>query len=221
MDHEEISFKPITNGLGFHPFSDGLPYAPLGKNSKQIVTQGTGAVSAGSPKIILPKPRQQLPVIETQGETQGETPDPEVPSREPQQNFGWSYMGIRILAYFFDFSLGSLLVVGAVLSFSWKTGLKLEEFLDLGLPRIAILLFLFLIWTWITLQEFVFKVSLGKALFGLKLTGSRFGILVRALVFPISIASGCVGIFWALIHGSRSCWHDILTGIQPQERDRT
>lgn len=54
----EISFRPITEGLGFHPFSDGLPYAPVVKNSKpqlsnqpiqQNLSNGIGAVSAGPP----------------------------------------------------------------------------------------------------------------------------------------------------------------------------
>ena len=30
----ELTFSPITDGLGFHPFSDGLPYAPVVKTAK-------------------------------------------------------------------------------------------------------------------------------------------------------------------------------------------
>lgn len=57
----ELEFKPITEGLGFHPFADGLPYAPVSKKgatqkaaeaARKAATgapasMGTGAVAAG------------------------------------------------------------------------------------------------------------------------------------------------------------------------------
>jgi uncharacterized RDD family membrane protein YckC len=57
----ELEFKPITEGLGFHPFADGLPYAPISKTgatqkateatrktvSGTTSSMGTGAVAAG------------------------------------------------------------------------------------------------------------------------------------------------------------------------------
>lgn len=48
----ELSFQPINPGLGFHPFSDGLPYAPV---SKSGLAGGSGAVSAGPPRISTPR----------------------------------------------------------------------------------------------------------------------------------------------------------------------
>jgi uncharacterized RDD family membrane protein YckC len=73
---KDVSFTPLSDGLGFHPFADGLPYAPLGNpNSRRdqygshvshvshvskdqplaaalnpaVALHGTGAVAAGRP----------------------------------------------------------------------------------------------------------------------------------------------------------------------------
>src|SRR3954451_2812491 len=56
-----ISFRPVSEGLGFHPFSDGLPYAPMGKNPKPVSTGGAGAVAAGPPRIALNPPMLKSP----------------------------------------------------------------------------------------------------------------------------------------------------------------
>ena len=42
----KIQFSPLHEGMGFHPFSDGLPYAP---ESKTKYKTGAGATSAGRP----------------------------------------------------------------------------------------------------------------------------------------------------------------------------
>jgi uncharacterized RDD family membrane protein YckC len=68
----ELEFKPITEGLGFHPFADGLPYAPVSKTAASqkpadpAVRQttapaaqpmGTGAVAAGVARPVrFPQP---------------------------------------------------------------------------------------------------------------------------------------------------------------------
>jgi hypothetical protein len=68
MDREkEIRFQPLTDGLGFHPFADGLPYAPTSKkpsppsspqppsrDSSRDYSSGSGAVSAGTPRFAYP-----------------------------------------------------------------------------------------------------------------------------------------------------------------------
>lgn len=52
----EIQFKPLTDGLGFHPFSDGLPYSPQSPSTKPTPTTGTGAVAAGRPTFAPQSP---------------------------------------------------------------------------------------------------------------------------------------------------------------------
>ena len=60
---KKIQFKPLHEGMGFHPFSDGLPYAPASKTSAsipqksqpnsqpQVSMNGTGAMAAGRPQF--------------------------------------------------------------------------------------------------------------------------------------------------------------------------
>lgn len=42
---KKIAFKPMTDGLGFHPFSEGLPYSPNSNQKEKISQSGSGAVS--------------------------------------------------------------------------------------------------------------------------------------------------------------------------------
>jgi hypothetical protein len=70
---KDISFKPLSEGLGFHPFADGLPYAPVVKQKGQAPiaaalnptlrppqaprpapAMGAGAVAAGRPVPVRP-----------------------------------------------------------------------------------------------------------------------------------------------------------------------
>jgi len=51
----ELQFRPVHNGLGFHPFSDGLPYAPAvptRTSTQQTPTTGTGATAAGPARPV-------------------------------------------------------------------------------------------------------------------------------------------------------------------------
>jgi hypothetical protein len=50
-EKNKIQFKPLHEGMGFHPFSDGLPYAP---ESKSKYSSGSGATSAGRPQFANP-----------------------------------------------------------------------------------------------------------------------------------------------------------------------
>ena len=56
-----IEFKALTDGLGFHPFSNGLPYAPITPNGnpkaapKPSFESGSGAYSAGRPSFVTPQ----------------------------------------------------------------------------------------------------------------------------------------------------------------------
>ncbi|HUP57690.1 MAG TPA: RDD family protein [Bdellovibrionota bacterium] len=62
-----IEFTPLSDGLGFHPFADGLPYAPVTRaqgSAKPLAAalnpMGTGAVAAGRP---MPVPPGRSPIL--------------------------------------------------------------------------------------------------------------------------------------------------------------
>lgn len=77
--HSPLRFQAITPGLGFHPFSDGLPYAPVSKSpvapkpsSTALVSTrpgnaGSGAVAAGPSSFRYPAPRVSVPVAAQPG----------------------------------------------------------------------------------------------------------------------------------------------------------
>ncbi|MBS1959425.1 MAG: hypothetical protein JST80_08140 [Bdellovibrionales bacterium] len=72
MEKDKISFKPLHEGMGFHPFSDGLPYAPESKASTTTSKQapktavpktssmGAGAMAAGRPQFATARQLKQI-----------------------------------------------------------------------------------------------------------------------------------------------------------------
>jgi hypothetical protein len=56
-EKNKIKFKPLHEGMGFHPFSDGLPYAPESnaKETKSKYQNGSGANAAGRPQFVTSK----------------------------------------------------------------------------------------------------------------------------------------------------------------------
>lgn len=236
-----IQFKPLTEGLGFHPFADGLPYAPP--------TKGAGAISAGRPQFNFPEQKQVLkPQTATPPKPQPQfsssaasavSLDPAIEKikRELQAiqkqkvsaaqktatafaapaipNFGFGYLFVRLFAYTIDTAF-NLSLFGSILS----TALLSEDFeaVLISRPGAFILMGFFLIicnWLSITGQEIAFGTSLGKRVFGLKLLGTGTDAFVRALFFiPSAVFSG-IGIFICIFDRKKRCWHDRASGLQP------
>ena len=71
MEKEKIKFKPLHEGMGFHPFSDGLPYAP---ESKAKYQNGAGATVAGRPQFATSIPVQPKTAIKTARQLQEQKP---------------------------------------------------------------------------------------------------------------------------------------------------
>jgi hypothetical protein len=77
-----IEFKALTDGLGFHPFSNGLPYAPITPSGAPKATpkpsfeSGSGAYSAGRPTFVTTQ-KVQVPrsTVQSQFPTQ---PQPKI-----------------------------------------------------------------------------------------------------------------------------------------------
>lgn len=225
----EIQFKPLTDGLGFHPFADGLPYAPASKTP----TTGTGAVAAGRPVFVNPVPARPVDptvaIIKKEleafaAEKAAEKSRPAVAQPAPQiqtkavtfRRHGLGYVLQRFFAYVIDSSF-NLSVCAAVLS----TAMLSEDIDSLGLYRPSALLFaaLFLFfcnWALIAAQEVAFGTSLGKRIFGLKLHGSAMETFVRAVLFIPSLLFSGLGILMALFDSRKRCWHDRATQLQPE-----
>lgn len=237
----ELSFEPLSEGLGFHPFSDGLPYAPTSKaptakasSQTRDLGMGAGAVSAGLPSFASPKiqaPRVSVPVAQPQPY------QPQAPMVQPQRtsaalstmvtspslaaelepSFGFGYMVKRVFAYLFDSLFNVGLCVGALSAALWRQDMNPEVLLTPGIVLVSVLFLAVFNWAITTAQEVAFGTSIGKRLFGLAIQGSTSAIFLRAFFFLPSICFGGIGILWAVFDRRRRCWHDLVVDLQPIE----
>lgn len=201
---EKIRFKPLNKGLGFHPFSDGLPYAPVTKAPQSPPTiMGTGAVAAGPARIVLPqKPR---PIAKTIEPSKAETP-----------HYGLIYLIHRTIAYSIDTGLNIVLCLGGLRLALWKMHVPFSKILTLETMFILILFLMILNWALIAAQEIAFGTTIGKRLFGLTLDGGAAVIFLRSFFFAISFCFMGAGLLWAIFDKNKKCWHDAAVNIQPE-----
>jgi RDD family len=215
-----IEFKALTDGLGFHPFSNGLPYAPITPQStprpapKPNFESGTGAYSAGRPTFVTTQ-RVQVQRAAPQAQTLVAKAPPLLPIQPP--HYGFEYIARRFLAYFVDSFLNMSLGAGTLFLVLWKQDSNLESLLNPSILVISALFLMFFNWAMITAQEVAFHTSVGKKFFGLQLHGSLGAILMRAILFVPSSAVFGLGVLWILFSGNGRCWHDSASGAQPQE----
>ena len=215
-----IEFKPLTEGLGFHPFSNGLPYTPA---KPRVSSNGTGAVAAGRPQFVY-QPRMATPVATPVLEPQMTAPTltPSVrlqPQAFTPRKFEVPQEGIlafRVLGFLVDTAIHFLLGFLALTLLVWKGPLD-NEAIRSGALTVGVLFLCVLNWALIAAQEVVFKTSFGKRLFGLILRTesdrepSPIVLLLRAILFVPSTAFAGLGLLWAAFDEKRRCWHDLAT----------
>lgn len=230
---KELDFKPITQGLGFHPFSDGLPYAPVSK-TQQTQTQaprlsgsvppasssviprastalrGAGAVAAGRPQFVLPTPKTVNPA-----------PSSVAPAVElldsHEQVYGWTYLFKRVFAYAIDSAITFSVCFAALMYALEKTHGTAELEGAPALWFLGLMVGLAFHWFFITAQELIFKTTVGKRWMGLRLFGGASAIFVRAFFFVPSVLFCGLGVFWALLDRKKRCWHDLVADLAPTE----
>ncbi|MGZ3689148.1 MAG: RDD family protein [Bdellovibrionota bacterium] len=229
----EIKFKPLSEGLGFHPFSDGLPYAPITKTGSSVrgapVTpapmpaprMGTGATAAGPARFVNPRAAQvSVPRVTTV--PQRRLPEPVVQVAKPsvpaeQENFGALYLLKRASAYLVDSLVDVGLCLGALSALLWKQDMSPDLLFSPSVIVVAILFLVVFNWSVVTAQEVMFGTTLGKRLFGLRLQGSAGAIFFRAILFPVGAAFAGLGVFWSLLDSKGRGVHDVASGVQPLE----
>lgn len=217
-------FEPIGEGLGFHPYSEGLPYATTSKVSQALTKSGTA--KAKPPTFQPPYPprkdwreqlqsqtAKELPLRNTQAVL--ESVRPAFIAAKPAESFGWIYLLRRSLAGLLDFS-----ILAAVLSYFAKFWLESARYGQDWLSHPGVLLiqaalFIGFFWVLLTAQDLLFKTTIGKAFLGLQLKGSRLRILARSIAMIPSFGFAGVGLLWMLFHPTKKAWHDDLAGLQP------
>lgn len=213
----ELHFKPLSEGLGFHPFSNGYPYTPAQTPPapKRDFSQGTGAVSEGFPQFAFPAPKQVVVVAK---------PTLPAPAMHPSQlgaqlgsQLGWDYLVRRFTAYSVDCLFNTTLALVTLGASLWKENIWEGVLLNMDL-FLATLAFLgFFSWALTAAEEIAFGTSLGKRLLGLKLEGSGGALLLRALIFVPSLLCLGIGVLWTVLDPDRRALHDVLSGVQPED----
>jgi hypothetical protein len=237
LPKRNLDFRPLTEGLGFHPFSDGLPYAPVSKAST-VISQGTGAVAAGKPRFAMPRPvapRVAVPiaspapqpmVFAQQAEQQAQAAAAAAVVEQEDlrallpggvQEFGALYVAKRVSAFVVDSALNVLLCAATLSVALWKQDLSPDLLVNPSVILVASLFLGVFSWALMTAQEVAFGTTVGKRLFGLVLRGSTGALMVRALLFPVSVAVFGLGLLWSMADGRRRCWHDLVSRVQPVE----
>lgn len=233
---KELDFQPLTPGLGFHPFSDGLPYAPLSKAPAQTKpvpagrpasSTGSGAVAAGAPRFAttlpIPAPampsRVSVPVAQKSAKAEPASATRPQPAA-PNLVFGWAYPFKRALAWILDSALNTSICFGALSAALWNQNLAPELLLNPGTIVVSMLFFAAFSWALIAAQEIAFGTTVGKRLFGLTLRGNATAIFLRAFFFVPSMGFAGAGLLWSLIDSRKRCWHDLVVDLQPLETSR-
>lgn len=231
---QKISFKPLTEGLGFHPFEEGLPYAPAPQKKSQAAPPSPAPSIKQSQTTVSFQLEKALKTAEKSdflsnaalnalknaeaSSTQVSTQKPSaVPNRKKQihSQRTLSYSLRRVFAYALDTSLFTLLA-GGLLFFTFPN----QDFetlfsLDTQDLILAALFYLGCHWALMTAEEVAFGTTLGKLAFNLKLPGSGFDALLRAILFLPSLGLLGLGILLGAFDSQKRCWHDRATGIQP------
>jgi hypothetical protein len=213
----ELQFKPLSAGLGFHPFSDGLPYAPVTKTPTP--STGHGAIAAG-PARPVPAPR---PVARVAVPTATVAPPPVAEPARPEPllaletGHGFGYLIKRSLAYFTDSALNATLCLSALSAALWRQDVSPEALLTPGVVALCAVFVAAFNWAVIAAQEVAFGTSLGKRLFGLEIQGGGSAVFLRAFFFVPSVMFCGLGLVWALFDRRRRCWHDVAVDLQPTE----
>ena len=219
MANEPLDFKPVNDGLGFHSFSDGLPYAPISKRITAPLAgrnAPAGAQMAGPPQFVKPTPTPP----QFKAPPLAPRVAPPVPPVQPEPSLpapplGFFYLFKRVVAFTFDGLFNTCLVSAAGVAALWTFNTAVPQTLSGDFVALLGLMFLFLHWLLMAIQEVLFKTTVGKKLMGLHLEGSPLTLLLRAVAFPVGVVFFGLGILWPLFDAKRRGWHDIALKSQP------
>ena len=189
-------------------------------------TRGSGAVAAGFPRAVLnpPKVRASADIFQALPTSFSKSVPNQVVAEQPvaqtQRVFGWAYVFKRIAAFLVD-GVSTLAIAVAVLG-GWliQSQMPTSKLMSPSIMALAVAALILLQWLILTLEEVIFKSTLGKSIFGLSLQGTRAAIFLRAFFFLPSLGFLGAGVLWAAFDQRKRCWHDLVVDLQPIESNR-
>ncbi len=239
-----LGFHPFADGLPYAPVAQvaakatrpqsatnpsgrdlfGMPQAAPKTVSKfDTVRAPAGATAAG---FARPVPTIHVPTVASRARVSQIAQAPvqavETPSLDTSMGsgFGFIYVAKRLMAFITDqmvcsgFSLGMLALV---FSSQHLSTMAMSTTMNAPILVGAALFIAAANWALLLFQEVAFGSSVGKRMMGLKLTGGAGATFARAVFFVPSVAFFGIGLVWALFDSRRRCWHDLASGVQPEE----
>ena len=217
---EKIKFKPLHEGMGFHPFSDGLPYAPETKKAEvkkaphptTHLNGGTGAISAGRPRFATQFPQsqpsqtarqlQQQTQMHVNPLAQASAKSNKATALSPQSapitsaDAKETLLRRRFFAYLMDTVIhaGFWLATNLAALFFFKFQLDSDI-----LKNNFFSFFLFFVisqWIFVALQEVLFENSIGKVFFNLEFKRNHRSLFLRSIVFVMGACALGLGFFF-------------------------
>jgi len=212
MQNEKIKFSPLHDGVGFHPFSEGLPYAPQTKVSPRTenkpfptapafspqLSRGTGAVAAGTPTFAMPMTARQLQqqtpktspnlnqrsVVHTQAAATPELAKTLATTESPLRARFFAYLLDTVIHLAFWIAIN--LIATFTFHFQLDTSLLARNWIGFSL------FFAFSQWFFIAMQEVLFETTIGKSFFDLEFKRSRKSffapsLFLRSIVFMVGM----------------------------------
>lgn len=211
----KIKFKPLHDGVGFHPFSEGLPYAPQSttpkaevkpraaipseypKEPKKDYTRGAGAMSAGTPTFAMPKTTRQM-------QQQNQKPLVSIPISKPSPKAVAIQEQALLRKRFFAYLLDTVVHIGFWVSVNLLATFGFHIEIDGTLIEKNlfgfVMFFVFSQWLFIAMQEVLFETSVGKFFFGLEFKRNRnsffsSALFLRSLVFMVGMLAAGIGLY--------------------------
>lgn len=242
--NSRLEFKPLTKGLGFHPFGEVT-------TRKTTYTQGQprplstipspeenfSKVVPTAPELPSMKPIAQMPQISRPMVFQnpknsvlaGHQPAKSIsttPLTEVAKSPGrLKILSQRVFAYLLDSALNISLCTGGLSLALVKFQLNAKHLFGVDTVVYTVIFLLFFNWILLLAQEVVFGTTLCKRLFGLTLkhsngtelrASSAAAVFLRAFFFIPSVLFFGLGILWAVFDKKLRCWHDLVSDVYPQ-----
>lgn len=217
---KKIRFTPIHEGMGFHPFSDGLPYAPASKasvnnkptnikttqnfkpNSRSVSTIGSSsATAAARPQFVTKTYSQPLhsqlnlnPSASLNTSKKAQIPTQVIKMNDSRLTL--QVLRKRSFAYLLDMIVhaGFWLLTNLAALFIFNFQIEPEIFAE-HIPQF-IGFFILSQWLFISLQEMLFETTLGKAFFNLEFKRNHGSLLFRSMVFMVGVLCFGLGFYF-------------------------
>lgn len=242
---EGLGFHPFSEGLPYAPVSKrkmgaGAEAAGIARpvpirSIPRVVQKGSPSAASASRTEALPSASVQQSAqnaafvtanqVRPQAQVAASQAAPAVvataqarPSFSPGAEIiqdRW-YLFKRATAFCFDLATTLLIFSISLAAFFTFFRANVAQLVTVDTLPSVVFLFAFVHWAFVTLQELIFKTSIGKSAFGLNLKGERFTIFLRAVFSWVSFGLFGAGLLYALFDSRKRALHDVISGLQPQ-----